>query len=175
MRYFLIDRIEELSPFRYAIGKKAVALSEDCFEQHFPGQPVYPGALLIEGMAQLGGALLELSLRDAADHCPRCVMSTVKAKFRDFVHPGDVLTFRAEIVSRHEESALVRVSGEREGKRVCQAEVLYVLLRIDDERLEASRRDFLSTITRGMTLVQPDEQGDSEGDEGAAGDAEAQR
>lgn len=156
MRYFLIDRIDELKKFQYAVGTKAVSLSDDCFEQHFPGQPVYPGSLLIEAMAQLGGALLELSLRDTLDHCPRCVMSTVRAKFRDFTRPGDVVTMRAEVLSHREESAKVRVQGLRSGDqaKVCEAELLYVYLRIDDPRLEASRNDFLDVITRATKVIE---------------------
>jgi len=154
MRYFLIDRIEELEKFHHAVGVKAVSLSEDCFEQHFPGQPVYPGSLLIEGMAQLGGALLELSLRDVLDHCPRCVMSTVKAKFRDFTRPGDVITMRAEVLARREESARVKVVGTRGEDRVCEAEILYVFLRIEDPLLEASRNEFLDIVTRGTRFVE---------------------
>lgn len=154
MRYFLVDRIEELRRFDYAVGLKAISLSEDVFEQHFPGRPVYPGALLLESMAQLGGALLELSLREERDHCPRCVMSSVKAKFRDFVRPGDLVRFRAELLSRHEDDAKVRVEGRRGEERVCQAELLYVMLRVDDPLLEASRNAFLDAITRGTRFVE---------------------
>jgi 3-hydroxyacyl-[acyl-carrier-protein] dehydratase len=154
LRYFLIDRIDELKKFEYALGTKCVSLAEDCFEHHFPGQPVYPGALLIEAMAQLGGALLELSLRDENGHCPRCVMSTVKAKFRDFARPGDTLALRAEVRSRHEDSAMVHVDGRRGEDRVCEAELLFVLLVIDDPRLEASRNALLDDLTRGTRLVE---------------------
>jgi 3-hydroxymyristoyl/3-hydroxydecanoyl-(acyl carrier protein) dehydratase len=154
VRYFLVDRIEEIRRFDYAEGIKAISLSEDVFEQHFPGQPIYPGALLIESMAQLGGALLEISLREERDHCPRCVMSSVKAKFRDFVRPGDLLRLRADVVSHHDEDALVRVEGRRGDERVCQADLLYVLLRVDDPLLEASRNAFLDTITRGTRFVE---------------------
>ncbi len=153
MRFFLVDRIDELKRFSYALGTKCVSLSDDCFEQHFPGHPVFPGALQIEALAQLGGALLELSLREVRDHCPRCVMSTVKAKFRGFVRPGDTLTLRAEVISHHEDSALVRASGTRGDERVCEAELVYVYLRIDDARLEASRRDFLEVLTRATRFV----------------------
>lgn len=153
MRYLLVDRIEEMKKLAYAIGVKAVSLSDDCFEHHFPGQPVYPGALLIESMAQLGGALLELSLRDELDYCPRCVLSSVKAKFRDFVRPGDLLKMNAEILSHHSDSALVRITTTREGKRVCQAEIVYVYLRVEDPTLEASRREYLAVLTRDMKVV----------------------
>ena len=154
MRYLMIDRIDELKRFGYAIGTKAVALSEDCFEHHFPGQPVFPGALLIEAMAQLGGAMLELSLRDTLDYCPRCVLSTVKSKFREFVRPGDSIRFRAELVSRHEDSALVRAMGSRGEQSVCEAELIFVFLRLDDPRVESSRREFLDVITRGTKFIE---------------------
>lgn len=154
MRYFQIDRIDELQKFRYAIGRKAIALSEDVFEHHFPGQPVYPGALLLEAMAQLGGALLEISLRDERDHCPRCVLSSAKTKFRDFARPGDVIEFRADVLRCHEESGKVRVSGMRGAERVCEADILYVFLRLDDPRLEASRQDYLDILTRSTRFVE---------------------
>jgi 3-hydroxymyristoyl/3-hydroxydecanoyl-(acyl carrier protein) dehydratase len=154
VRYFLIDRIDELRKLSYAVGTKCISLSDDCFDQHFPGQPVYPGALLVEAMAQLGGALLEISLRETLDHCPRCVMSSVKAKFRDFARPGDVLTLRAEVVSQHDDSALVRATGRRGDDRICEAEILYVLLRIDDPRLQRAREEFLDTLTRSTRFVE---------------------
>lgn len=153
MRYLMIDRIDELRKLDYALGTRCISLSDDCFEHHFPGQPVYPGALLIESMAQLGGALLEISLRDELDYQPRCVLSSVKARFRDFVHPGDTLALRAEVVSHHDEDALVRVEAHRGEQRVAQAEIIYVMLRIEDDALEASRRQFLDIITRGTRMI----------------------
>lgn len=153
MRYLMVDRIDEVKKFAYAMGIKCISLSDDCFEHHFPGQPVYPGALLTESMAQLGGALLELSLRDTMTPCPRCVVSTVKAKYREFVRPGDLLRIKAEIQSRHEESAMVSVLTTRDGQRVCEAEFLYVFLQIDDPRLEAARIDLLNLLTRNARFL----------------------
>ena len=154
MRYFLIDRIDELKPGEWADATRCISLSDDCFEHHFPGQPVYPGALLVECMAQLGGALLEISLKGTREYTPRCVLSSVKAKFREFVRPGDVLRVRAEIRSLHDESALVRCSMVRDGKRVTQADLVYVFLEVPDPRLEASRNDFLEIITRTTRFVE---------------------
>lgn len=149
----MIDRIDELKRGAHAEATKCISLSDDCFEHHFPGQPVYPGALLIEAMAQLGGALLEISLRDTMEYCPRCVLSTVKAKFRDFAKPGDALRLRAEITSCHEDSASVRAFASRGDTRVSEAEMIFVFLRVDDPRLEAARRDHLELVTRAARWV----------------------
>jgi 3-hydroxyacyl-[acyl-carrier-protein] dehydratase len=66
VRFFLVDAITRLKRFSHAEGIKCISLADDCFEHHFPGQPVYPGSLLIETMAQLGGSLMELSLQKIA-------------------------------------------------------------------------------------------------------------
>jgi len=153
MRFFLVDLIEELKRFEYAVGTKCISLADDVFEHHFPGQPAYPGSLQIEAMAQLGGAFLELSLREELDYTPRCVMATVKAKFRDFVKPGDVLSLRAELQSRHEESAMVKVETRCEERLVSQAELLYMFLEVEDPRLQASRDDFLELLTRNTRFI----------------------
>ncbi len=152
MRYYLIDRIDELKKFGHAVGRKAVSLSDDCFEQHFPGEPVYPGALVVEAMAQLGGALLELSLRDERPRTPRCVLSAVKAKFRDFAKPGDALRLRADVVSCHEDAALVRAAATCGDRRVAEAELTYVLLDVDDPRLDRSRQELLERLTREAVI-----------------------
>jgi 3-hydroxyacyl-[acyl-carrier-protein] dehydratase len=148
VRFFLVDRILRLKRFASAEGTKCISLADDSFEHHFPGQPVYPGALLIEAMAQLGGALLELSLRKEGEPTPRCVLSKVEAKFRDFARPGDQLALRADVVSHHEDSARLRASVLRDGQCLAEAELLYVYLRIDDPALEASRQQYLAILTR---------------------------
>jgi 3-hydroxymyristoyl/3-hydroxydecanoyl-(acyl carrier protein) dehydratase len=148
VRYQLVDRIEELRRGEWAVGVKCVSLSDDVFEHHFPGQPVYPGALLIESMAQLGGALLEVSLRADGESTPRCVLSAVKARLRDFARPGDRLVLRAEVLSCHTDAALVRVQVACGERRVCDGELTYVMVRVDDPRLEASRRELLDLLTR---------------------------
>jgi 3-hydroxyacyl-[acyl-carrier-protein] dehydratase len=154
MRFLMVDRIDEVKKFEYAIGTKCISLADDCFEHHFPGQPVYPGALLLESMAQLGGALLELSLRDELEYTPRCVLTTAKVKFRDFVRPGDALCLRAEIISRHEDSAMLRVTATCDERKVGQAEILYVYLKVEDDRLDRARNDFLDVVTRETRFVE---------------------
>jgi 3-hydroxymyristoyl/3-hydroxydecanoyl-(acyl carrier protein) dehydratase len=154
LRYLLIDRIDEVKKLAYAVGTKCVTLSEDVFEHHFPGQPVYPGALLIESMAQLGGVLLELSLPEVLGYRPRCVLSMVKAKFRDFVSPGDSLCLRAEIKSHHRDSAMLKVEASCGERRIAEADMLYIFLRVEDASLEAARADNVRVLTRSTRFVE---------------------
>jgi 3-hydroxyacyl-[acyl-carrier-protein] dehydratase len=149
VRFFLVDRIDRLKRFTFAEGTKCITLSDDSFEHHFPGQPVYPGALLIETMAQLGGALMEYSLRKDGASTPRCVLSKVEAKFRDFARPGDQLMVRADVLSHHEDSARVRAKVSRGQQSLAEAELIYVYLHVDDPALEASRQQYLAILTRG--------------------------
>src|SRR4051794_22090121 len=63
VRYLLLDLITELSPPERATAVKCVSLADDLFVDHFPGHPVMPGALMIEALAQLGGVLVEETMR----------------------------------------------------------------------------------------------------------------
>ena len=96
MRYILLDRIERIDHSRRLRAIKTVSRSEDFFTDHFPGQPVMPGALLVECMAQAGTALLELSqdLRIKA-----ILVMVERAKFKVPVRPGDSLRIDASIES----------------------------------------------------------------------------
>ena len=58
MRYYLVDRILEMEPGVRAVGVKCITLSDDLLNEHFPGNPVFPGVLLLEGLAQTAGRLL---------------------------------------------------------------------------------------------------------------------
>lgn len=153
MRYLLVDRVDELEPFVYAVGVKCITLSDDSFEHHFPGHPVYSGALLLESMAQLGGMLLEFSLREVRERCPRCVLSSVKAKFRELVRPGDVVVMRADVVSHHEGDAVVKIRAEVAERCVAEAEALYVYFDIDDPELDAARRKYVEIATARTKVI----------------------
>lgn len=106
MRYILLDRIERFDPARRLIAIKSVSRSEDFFTDHFPGQPVMPGALLIECMAQAGTALLELS----QDLRLKALLAMVdRAKFKSVVRPGD--TLRIDVTTQSQDGAWARVDG----------------------------------------------------------------
>ncbi len=100
MRFFLIDKIDEWDVGATAKATKNVTLSEDFFDDHFPRRPVMPGVLIIEGMAQLSGLLLEASLKEKYNQDAKAVLTVLeRTKFRELVRPGDTLTYCTTVVS----------------------------------------------------------------------------
>lgn len=93
--FLLVDRIEELEPGKRAIGKKCVSMNEPYFVGHFPGEPVMPGVLIIEALAQVG-AVICLSMEQNKGKTAY-FGGINKARFRNKVTPGDVLTLEVEI------------------------------------------------------------------------------
>jgi beta-hydroxyacyl-ACP dehydratase FabZ len=93
----LVDRVLELEPRKRVVAVKNVTINEPYFVGHFPGRPVVPGVLLIEGLAQAGGLLL---LHDVADRDKKLIYFTTieEAKFRRPVVPGDQVRYELEVV-----------------------------------------------------------------------------
>jgi 3-hydroxyacyl-[acyl-carrier-protein] dehydratase len=107
MRYLLIDRIDYLKVNSKITAVKNITLSEDVFSEHFFGYPVFPGALLIESMAQAGTVLLEYS----SDYKKKALLVMVdQTKFRSLIRPGDNLKIHTDITSLSEHSA--KLEGE---------------------------------------------------------------
>jgi 3-hydroxymyristoyl/3-hydroxydecanoyl-(acyl carrier protein) dehydratase len=140
MRFHLLDRIEEVSYNNFITGVKCVSLSDDVFEEHFPGHPVFPGSLILEGMAQLGGAFFELIMKREGRPVKRSVLSIVnKLKYRRPVVPGDRMLLRAEVASFREDYGVARVSAEVDGELSAEGELTFTFLDIGDESLTRSR------------------------------------
>jgi 3-hydroxyacyl-[acyl-carrier-protein] dehydratase len=99
--FLLVDRITEMTEGESITGYKNVSISEPVFEGHFPGHPIYPGVMILEGMAQAGGILALKSAGLSEDELKQKViyfMSIDKAKFRNPVRPGDRLEYRISII-----------------------------------------------------------------------------
>ena len=94
--FLLIDTIEELEPGTRALGRKCVSVHEPFFQGHFPGNPVMPGVLIIEALAQVG-AVAMLSQPDFQGRTAYFA-GIDKARFRRKVVPGDVLLLETEII-----------------------------------------------------------------------------
>ncbi len=96
--FLLVDQIEELEPGKHAVGKKCVSMNEPYFVGHFPGEPVMPGVLVVEALAQVG-AVICLSLPE--NKGKKVYFGGInRVRFRNKVVPGDVLTLDVEITKR---------------------------------------------------------------------------
>jgi 3-hydroxyacyl-[acyl-carrier-protein] dehydratase len=95
--FLLIDRIIEFEPNTKMTGLKNVTINEPFFEGHFPGNPIMPGVLIIEAMAQVAGIL---AFRSGVKGDSLYFMSIEKAKFRKPVVPGDQLRFEIKTLKR---------------------------------------------------------------------------
>ena len=94
--FLMIDTIEELDPGVRAVGKKCVTFQEPCFAGHFPGNPVMPGVLIIEAMAQTGAVAL---LGEPQWKGKTAYFAGIeKARFKKMVRPGDVLLIETKIL-----------------------------------------------------------------------------
>jgi len=118
--FLMVDRIVELKPGEKAVGIKNVTVNEEFFQGHFPGNPIMPGVLMVEAMAQVAGILAFKS----ADIRGQTVyfMSIEKVKFRRPVVPGDQL--RMEIKILRQRGNVWKFSGHAfvEDKTVSEAE-----------------------------------------------------
>ncbi len=124
--FLLVDRITEMEKGKSIIGYKNISISEPAFMGHFPGHPIYPGVLILEGMAQAGGILALKSNDLSYEEMKNKViyfMSIDGAKFRTPVKPGDKLEYRIEVKKLR--GNLIVLAGEAyvDEKLVAEAEL----------------------------------------------------
>lgn len=92
----LVDRVLELEPRTRVVAIKNVTFNEPVFQGHFPGQPVFPGVMMIEGMAQAGGLMLLSDLEDRGDKL-LYFTSIDDCRFRRPVVPGDQIRYEVDV------------------------------------------------------------------------------
>ncbi len=127
MRWFWIDRFEELVSGEYAVATKNVSLSEEPVDDYSPGRPYFPASLIVEALAQTGGLLIA----QMSDFKKRVVLAKVnKSKFYFETCPGDTLTLRADIVNLQPNGA-VATGTVHVGDRL-QAEAQLMFAYLDD-------------------------------------------
>jgi 3-hydroxyacyl-[acyl-carrier-protein] dehydratase len=125
--FLLVDRITELTPGEYIEGLKNVSISEPVFQGHFPGHPIYPGVMIIEGMAQAGGVLafksMDLASQEEIENKVVYFMSIDNAKFRAPVTPGDQLIYKINVIKNKGAVWQLDAKAYVDDKVVAQAEL----------------------------------------------------
>jgi 3-hydroxyacyl-[acyl-carrier-protein] dehydratase len=124
--FLLIDRVLELKRKERIVAIKNVTINEPFFNGHFPGMPIMPGVLIVEAIAQAGGALLLTEVEDR-DHKMMVFTGIDRAKFRRPVSPGDQLRIEVEVagwrVVPRMTAAKMHGFAYVAGKRVAEATV----------------------------------------------------
>jgi 3-hydroxyacyl-[acyl-carrier-protein] dehydratase len=124
--FLLVDRITEVIKNESLKGYKNVSISENIFQGHFPGHPIYPGVMILEGMAQAGGILAFKSMDMTKEEAATKVvyfMSIDKAKFRAPVKPGDQLEYRISVIKHKGSIWMLKGEAYVDDKMVSEAEL----------------------------------------------------
>ena len=125
MRWIWIDRFLEFQPGKSARAMKNLSLAEDYFAEHFPGYPVMPASLILEGLAQTGGILVG----EVNDFREKVVLAKIpKASFRREVFPGEQVTLIAEIILLREEGASIAGRIQVGDELIGEAEIFFAHL-----------------------------------------------
>lgn len=123
--FMLLDTVEELTPGIRAVAKKCVSYNEPFFQGHFPGEPVMPGVLIIEALAQTGAAAI-LSLPENKGKTAYFAAIEM-AKFKRKVVPGDVLMLETEIIRQKGAMGIGIATARVEGKVAAQAKLTFAV------------------------------------------------
>jgi len=123
--FLLIDTIEEIEPGERAVGKKCDSMNEPYFQGHFPGNPVMPGVLIIEALAQVG-AVAMLS-QESFKGKTAYFAGIQNARFREKILPGDVLMLETEIIKVKGPIGVGKAIAKVNGKKAVEAELTFAI------------------------------------------------
>ena len=122
MRWIWIDKFTEFESGRRATAVKNVSLAEDHLHDHFPGYPVMPASLMIEGMAQTAGILVG----EARDFQEKVILAKIKrARFRREVRPGEQVRFEATIDQMSPEAASTTGKAFVDGEPLAEIDIVF--------------------------------------------------
>jgi 3-hydroxyacyl-[acyl-carrier-protein] dehydratase len=133
--FLLVDRVVALDPWKKLEAYKNVTFNDPFFQGHFPGQPVMPGVLILESMAQASSLLLTLSSRDFADQIPQGLAvedlsgrigyfaASDRVKFRRRVEPGDRLDLEVKFLRLGSRAWKVAGAAKVDGQKAAEAEM----------------------------------------------------
>lgn len=125
--FLLVDRVLEIEEKRRAVGIKNVTVNEPFFRGHFPGNPVMPAVLVVEGMAQVGAVMLLSSVPDRKD---KLIYFTGidSARFRRPIVPGDQIRYELEVLKLKASVCKMRGRALVDGHLAAEAEILSAMV-----------------------------------------------
>lgn len=123
--FLLVDRIVEIEEGKSIRGYKNVSANEQFFQGHFPQEPVMPGVLILEAIAQIGAVAL-LSKEEFKGKIP-LFAGADKVRFRQKVVPGDKLELSCEIIKLRGPIGVGKGIAKVDGKKVCEAEIMFAI------------------------------------------------
>lgn len=121
--FLMVDRIIDIDGDNSAVGIKNITYNEPMFQGHFPGKPVFPGVLIVEGMAQTAGAIVIAQQRQAGLKFIVYMLTIDKAKFRRPCGPGDKLEYHIRKVHRRRNVGRYEAKAIVDGVVVAEAEI----------------------------------------------------
>jgi len=132
--FLLIDRVEQIQSGVRAVGVKNVTNNEPYFQGHFPEQPIMPGVMIVEAMAQTAGVLVVETLGMIDQNLLVYFMTLDKTRFRKLVAPGDVLELHVKILRGRGKIWKFWGEGKVNGGIVAEAEYSAMIITQDDDR-----------------------------------------
>jgi 3-hydroxyacyl-[acyl-carrier-protein] dehydratase len=132
--FLLIDRVEQIRNNESAIGIKNVSANEPYFQGHFPAEPVMPGVLIVEAMAQTAGVLVVETLGKIDQDLLVYFMTIDNCRFRNKVGPGNVLELHVRVTRSRGSVFRFAAQAKVDGKLVAEAEFSAMIVDKDDKR-----------------------------------------
>ncbi len=122
--FVMVDRILSVELENTIVGLKNVSINEPYFQGHFPGRPVMPGVLILEGMAQVGGIMAYYANPDVIGEKLLFFAGIDKARFRRPVVPGDQLIFTLELIKKKRAVMVMKAKATVDDQVVAEAELM---------------------------------------------------
>jgi len=127
--FLLVDKIIEMDIGKRVVGIKNVTINEPFFQGHFPGQPIMPGVLILEAMAQVAGVMaLKTVPPEQVQNKVIYFMTIDKAKFRKPVIPGDQIRFEMDVLKMRSNIVTFRGQAVVDGAVVAEAEMMAMII-----------------------------------------------